>query len=138
MKDEIVRVLTRGSWGLCLFMLAFALVPMSVAQAQSTVGTEQKDAERQLKQIEQQRRAGAASGLLAPGADKISYADVLKDPDNVDLNFRYAKAQLERGDVRGAAGTLERILLVTPDLPSVRMVYAIVLFRLDSMDEAER
>jgi hypothetical protein len=56
----------------------------------------------------------------------------------VDLNFRYAKAQLARGDARGAVGTLERILLVTPNLPSVRMVYAIVLFRLDSMDEAER
>jgi hypothetical protein len=40
--------------------------------------------------------------------------------------------------VRGAAGTLERILLVTPDLPQVRLTYAIVLYRLDSIDEAER
>ncbi|MBT5110899.1 MAG: hypothetical protein HOM25_19635 [Rhodospirillaceae bacterium] len=77
MKNKFVQILKRRALGLCLFMLAFALAPISVAQAQSTVGVEQKDAERQLKQIEQQRRAGAASGLLAPGADKISYADVL-------------------------------------------------------------
>ena len=68
----------------------------------------------------------------------VSYADVLKDPDNVDLNFRYAKSQIANGNVRGAAGILERILLVTPDLPQIRLTYAIVLYRLDSIDEAER
>ena len=138
MKDNIVRIVTRGAWCVCLLMLVGMLAPISVAQAQSTVGTQQRDAERQLKQLEDQRRAGTAANLQSPAADNISYADVLKDPDNVDLNFRFAKAQLARGDARGAVGTLERILLVTPDLPSVRMVYAIVLFRLDSLDEAER
>ena len=72
--EDLILLLLRCA---LLALLAFALAPISVAQAQSTVGVEQKDAERQLKQIEQQRRAGAASGLLAPGADKISYADVL-------------------------------------------------------------
>jgi hypothetical protein len=138
MKIKKLKIARNGAvWGL-LAVLAFAMAPVGVAQAQSTTSAQVKDAERQLKQIENQRRTGAASGLVSPGDDKISFADVLKDPDNVDLNFRYAKAQLARGDVRGAAGTLERILLVTPDLPSVRLVYAIVLFRLDSMDESER
>jgi hypothetical protein len=40
--------------------------------------------------------------------------------------------------VRGAAGTLERILLVTPNLPQIRLTYAIVLYRLDNISEAER
>jgi len=39
--------------------------------------------------------------------------------------------------VLGAAATLERILLVSPDLPQIRLTYAIVLYRLDSIDEAE-
>lgn len=72
-----------------------------------------------------------------PFAETVSYADVLKDPDNVDLNFRYAKSQIAQGNVLGAAATLERILLVSPDLPQIRLTYAIVLYRLDSIDEAE-
>ena len=63
---------------------------------------------------------------------------MLRDPDNLELNFRFARQQVRRGDVRGAAATLERILLVNPDLAQVRLFYAVVLFRLDNIDEAER
>lgn len=66
----------------------------------------------------------------------ISYADILSNPDDIVLNFRWAKAQLARGDVRGASATLERILVLEPDLAVVRLYYAIVLYRLDSLDEA--
>lgn len=70
--------------------------------------------------------------------EPVSYADVLRDPDNLQLNFRFARQQVRRGDVRGAAATLERILLVNPDLAQVRLFYAVVLYRLDTIDEAER
>ncbi len=40
--------------------------------------------------------------------------------------------------MRSAAATLERILLINQDLPRVRLLYAIVLYRLDNLDEAER
>ncbi|MDG4718404.1 MULTISPECIES: tetratricopeptide repeat protein [Thalassospira] len=66
----------------------------------------------------------------------ITFADILTNPDDVVLNFRWAKAQLARGDVRGASATLERILVLEPDLAVVRLYYAIVLYRLDSLDEA--
>jgi len=66
----------------------------------------------------------------------ITYADILANPDDIVLNFRWAKAQLARGDVRGASATLERILVLDPDLAPVRLYYAIVLYRLDSLDEA--
>ncbi len=66
----------------------------------------------------------------------ITYADILSNPDDIVLNFRWAKAQLSRGEVRGASATLERILVLDPDLAPVRLYYAIVLYRLDSLDEA--
>jgi tetratricopeptide (TPR) repeat protein len=95
-------------------------------------------------QFEQQRRtverdAAPAQGDAILRPDRaVTFQDVLANPDDVDINFAYAQTQIARGDVRGAAATLERILLVEPDLPRVRLLYAIVLFRLDQLDEAER
>ena len=99
------------------------------------------------EQRDQQQRvsgAGAAAAAAAiqkreqEGVRPVTYEDVLKDPDNVELNFDYARTLVAQGDLKGAAATLERILLNYPELAQVRLFYAIVLFRLDSMDEAER
>jgi tetratricopeptide (TPR) repeat protein len=96
--------------------------------------------------FERQRRAAErdAAPAAAPGDSIlrveriVTFEDVLAAPDDIDLNFAYAQAQIARGDARGATATLERILLIEPDLPRVRLLYAIVLFRLDQLDEAER
>ncbi len=68
----------------------------------------------------------------------VTYEDVLKDPDNIDLNFRYAQERIAQNDLLGASATLERILLVNPNLADVRLLYAVVLYRLDSLNEAQR
>ncbi len=68
----------------------------------------------------------------------MTYADVLKDPDNIPLNYRFAQTQIRNGNVRGASATLERILLLDPGRPDVRLLYAVVLFRLDNLEDAER
>jgi hypothetical protein len=84
----------------------------------------------------------AAQAALARRAveedGRVTYQQVLADPDNIELNFRYAKTQVAEGNLRGAAATLERILLIKPDLARVKLFYGIVLFRLDNLDEAER
>jgi hypothetical protein len=69
---------------------------------------------------------------------RVQYSDVLKDPDNIQLNFRFARQQVADGNVKGASATLERILLIQPDLAAVRLFYAAVLIRLDSLGEAEQ
>ena len=85
------------------------------------------------------RAAGAAEKLRALEAgETVTYADVLKNPDDIELNYLYAQSQVSKGELRGAASTLERILLVDPNLARVRLLYAVVLFRLDNMSEAER
>ena len=68
----------------------------------------------------------------------VTYADILKDPDNIGLNVRYAQDQIARGELLSAAATLERILMVNPNLADVRLLYAVVLYRLDSLNEAQK
>jgi hypothetical protein len=68
----------------------------------------------------------------------ITYEDILKDPDNIELNARYAQEQIARGELLSAAATLERILLINPDLADVRLLYVVVLYRLDSLNEAQK
>lgn len=68
----------------------------------------------------------------------VTYDDVLAHPDDIDLNYAYAQVQIQRGDLHGAAATLERLTMIDPDLPRVHLLYAIVLYRMDDLDEAER
>jgi len=72
------------------------------------------------------------------GAGSITFDDILKNPDDIELNYRYAKLQVQKGDLKGAAATLERILLVDPDLPKVRLFYGVVLYRLDSLADSRK
>jgi hypothetical protein len=96
-----------------------------------------RDVQRQTEEIESATRESESQRLLRPDR-AVTYEDVLQRPDDVDLNFAFAQGQIQRGELRGAAATLERILLINSELPRVRLLYAIVLYRLDNIDEAER
>lgn len=88
---------------------------------------------------ETQRGAEAAKERLPfEGGPDVTYEQVLNSPDDPELNFRYAVSQIRKGNLRSAAATLERVLIVRPDDVRVRLVYGIVLFRLDTLDDAER
>lgn len=82
--------------------------------------------------------AAAAREQTGQGGAKITFDQILRNPDDIDLNFRYAQQKVQEGDLKSASTTLERILLVRPDLTQIRLLFAIVLFRLDNMQEAER
>jgi hypothetical protein len=65
----------------------------------------------------------ALSLLVSPaGADELKslYAQILRNPTNSELNFRYAKLAEERGEWRKALSAYERILVNDPDNPDVR------------------
>jgi len=108
----------------------------SLAQADDRIyeepGREAGEERRAIKAGEQSKERRLIEG--AP----VTYADILADPDNAELNFLFAKQQIREGDVKGAAGTLERILLLNPAEAEIRLFYGIVLFRLDDVDGAER
>lgn len=97
----------------------------------------QEDALNIIKDAEQARRA--ESGLDRYSHIKggpVGFAEIAKDPDNVQLNFRYAKTQVADGNLRGAGASLERILIIDPSLVRVRLFYTQVLYRLDNLQEA--
>lgn len=119
------------------FILTITPVPVLHAQQSDT---EVDEVEEKIEsQREVQRTGDDALNLESFGdGQTVTYQQVLADPDNIDLNFRFALTQIRLGNVRGAGATLERILLIQPDLAEVRVLFAIVLFRLDNLDEAER
>ena len=101
---------------------------------------EQQRPSQGVRETERAERASEASQALRPlePGERVTYQDVLQHPDDVELNYRFAQTQVADGDLRGAASTLERILLLSPDLARVRLLYAVVLYRLDNLNEAER
>lgn len=125
-------------------LLAFALLFIAAesrAQVSNTdIESRAQEPQRQQrlrKQIEEQ--SSQAGKQEVPGTEpSVTYEQVLADPDNLDLNYLYARTQVRNGNLRSAAATLERILIVHPELPRIRMFYALVLFRLDNLDEAQK
>ncbi len=81
------------------------------------------------------QRARERRGFEGP---TIGFQDILRDPDNLELNLRFVRGQIRDGELRGAASTLERVLALQPDLVDARYLHAIVLLRLDATQEAER
>ncbi|WP_411820246.1 porin family protein [Hyphococcus formosus] len=66
----------------------------------------------------------------------ISFEQVLAAPDDVRLNIAYARDQIAAGDLKEASATLERVLLLEPQLYDVRVLYGFVLYRLGLFDRA--
>lgn len=99
---------------------------------------------------ETQARQGAGAAAAAAGANEaaqmaplgpnetVTYAQVLQAPADVGLNYRFALSEIRAGRLKSASAALDRILLANPDLAEVRLLYAIVLYRLDSDTDAVR
>ncbi len=99
------------------------------SQAPKREQEKQKAVEKAVEFVEQQ------TPLLE---ELVTYDQVLADPDNLQLNFRYAKSQVARGDLLGSTATLERILMINPRMAEVHLFYAVVLYRLNNLEEAYR
>lgn len=68
---------------------------------------------------------------------RISYAQILSDPDNIELSVRYAQQLINDGEFQKATISLERILLINPEVDKARLLMALVFFRLGSFSESE-
>lgn len=80
----------------------------------------------------------AAATPAAAASEEIPFEKILANPGDLDLNERFAHEQIDRGDLRGAATTLERVLILAPGRDGTRLLYAAVLIRLDALTDAER
>jgi hypothetical protein len=73
---------------------------------------------------------------LPPSGD-VTYDQVLENPDDVMLSYRFALKQIEDGDLLGASATLDRLTLLAPQEPNIRALRAIVLYRLGNLRDAK-
>lgn len=129
---RLVRFLTAP-----VMVATFGMIAGSVSAQQTTEGTTQVPGKIQSDVKQTQDATKAANSVYDPGKP-VTYADVLKNPDDLALNYQWAKTQIGQGNLTGAASTLERILLNDPDLDDVRLTYAFVLYRLDNLGEARK
>jgi len=95
-------------------LLAFCLMPgVALAQPAPPSGT-----------AEQQQRCRAA------------FSAMMAEPANLDTAFAFASAAIQVGDFEGAISALERMLIIDPNLPRVRLELGILFYRLGSFEVA--
>src|SRR5262245_6474661 len=61
---------------------------------------------------------------------------MLRKPADLDVLFKFATIATQTGDLEGAISALERMLLVNPDLPRVRLELGVLYYRLGSYEAA--
>lgn len=116
-----------------------ASVPALAQQAKPNVDEQAKEAPRPV--LVEKKAAGASDAARAASPEQggdVTYEQVLRNPDDVDLNRRYAQQQIRKGDLRGASSTLERLSMLRAGDASVRLLHGVVLYRLDDAIAAER
>jgi tetratricopeptide (TPR) repeat protein len=65
-----------------------------------------------------------------------AFRAVLANPRDLDLMFRYAEITTAVGDLEGAIGAYESLLLINPNLPHVQLALGELYLKLESMEAA--
>ncbi len=65
-----------------------------------------------------------------------AFENMLRQPGNLDVLFKFATVAAQKGDLEGAVSALERMLLIDPNLPRVRLELGVLYFRLGSYELA--
>src|SRR5476649_1610093 len=66
-----------------------------------------------------------------------AFQEMLAKPANLDVLFKFASLASQTGDLEGAVSALERMLLINPELPRVRLELGVLYFRLGSYEVAQ-
>lgn len=67
---------------------------------------------------------------------RAAFTAMMADPSNLDKTFTFASAAIAVGDFEGAVGALERMLIINPNLPRVRLELGVLYYRLGSFEVA--
>jgi len=65
-----------------------------------------------------------------------AFQDMLSKPSDLDVLFKFATIAAQTGDQEGAISALERMLLIDPNLPRVRLELGVLYYRLGSYEMA--
>ncbi|MEQ1890403.1 MAG: tetratricopeptide repeat protein, partial [Alphaproteobacteria bacterium] len=118
----------------CAVPVLILMVSPVLAQAPQSGAAQGKERETR-RQADQLLRANDLDGETDQLPD-LDYSAVLAAPDDPAVNLNYARALIRQGNIQLASVTLERLLLKNPDADNIRLLYAIILFRMDVIDEA--
>ena len=83
-----------------------------------------------------------AQGVSDGTPDKLrrayekAFETMFKDPANLEKTFSFAGLAIKAGDFEGAISSLERMLILDPNLPRVRYELGVLYFKLGSYDVA--
>ncbi len=61
-----------------------------------------------------------------------AFIEMYKDVGNLDKTFDFAELAVQVGDLEGAIAALERMLIIDPNLPTVRMQLGVLYMQLES------
>lgn len=61
-----------------------------------------------------------------------AFERMYRQPGSVALTLDYAKLAIEKGDFEAALSPLERLLMLNPSLPEVRLELGVMYFKLNS------
>ena len=73
---------------------------------------------------------------VVQGDYEALFAQMYRNPSDLDVSFRFAHEAVQRGDYEAAIGALERMLFFNPDLPRVKLELGVLYFKLGSYDIA--
>ena len=80
----------------------------------------------------------SAAEISSSEAEDRLFSAVFADPTNLVLNFKLAGAQLANGNIKGAIGTLERILTLSPGNNQAQILLAEANLRTGNTTEGRR
>jgi len=75
---------------------------------------------------------------IIPGTNdkNITYMQILQNPNDIDLNLKYARQQGKAGNFKQTIATLERLNMLYPDNVEIKLYLLSVLVQADSPDKA--
>lgn len=77
------------------------------------------------------------SALAAPASYDAAFLATFRDPANLDKAYAFVKEAVAAGDREGAIAALERMLILSPDQPYVRLQLARLYGELKSYEQAK-
>lgn len=88
--------------------------------------------------------SGAAALSMPAWADaaldneiRQTHAQLMQNPGNVDLTYRYAQMLVKAGDFEGAVSALEGLLLINPNQPRLRLEIGVLYVRMGNYATAK-
>lgn len=86
--------------------------------------------------------AMSASSVPAPQTElqqdfQAAFWDMLADPASTEKTIRYAELAVKLGDYEAAIPPLERLLMLNPKLPKVRLEVGVLYYLLNSKEVAK-